>query len=418
MKRDFYDKDLDFLFKKRANDTEDEPEFEEAAWEDMERRLDKRKRKIILYYWSVAASLILLIGLSWMVMPYFSGKSNLSGSQNQVAIQQPSYQQQHAKSKNINELNKKPSSSKIDAPALTVVNPIADVENREVIPSKKKPLSRLYAHHQNKEDLNKIISDNELDTSTSLLATASSTREKEDAIYVRFIPYQNNFEIQPQEILSNTTNALNSQNKSSATKPFSNPIQWTLGFSAGPELNTASQPQNGLTSLNTGIALEAQKNKFLLSIGLKYGIKNYNANTNQYHRINPIYAAQISNIKASCDVLEIPLVVSYQTWKSKTTSTQLNAGLSSYFMLKEQYTYQYDASSGLTDYNLIKINQNQHYFKVLNLSVSQNFKLRKQPFIIGIEPFAKLPLAGVGYGTVKLKSYGINLNFWYGLKKK
>lgn len=425
MQRNFEDKDLDLLFKKRANDSADEPEFEEAAWEDMERRLDKRKRRFIIYYWSVAASLIFLIGLGWMMIPRFYHQQNSTGNKQHIIANKPNKKTQNQANHPV-EL-KAPSTLVIaDTTPSKTKKQLEDVQRQELAKTKSETQYPSYAQHQ---DISKNLAMNHQEgnlTSKSssklspsiIYSNEEESRDNYDLILAEPIIPNYSVNIQPKQILQTEHQGQNGNTKIAPANKRSTPLQWSLGFSAGPELNTAGQAQNGLTTLNSGIALEAQKNKFLFSVGLKYGTKDYNANINQYHRVNPIYAPQVSNIKASCNILEVPFIVSYQPWESKNTSTRLNAGLSSYFMLKEQYTYQYYPASGLADHNVTKINQNQHYFKVLNLSVSQNFKLKNQPFIIGIEPYAKLPLAGVGYGTVKLKSYGINLNFWYGLKKK
>src|SRR6476659_6563630 len=65
MNLNFEDNELDRLFKNKAKDEGGEPEFDEFAWEDMERRLDKRKRRIAFYYLSAAALFFVVLGMGW-----------------------------------------------------------------------------------------------------------------------------------------------------------------------------------------------------------------------------------------------------------------------------------------------------------------------------------------------------------------
>lgn len=415
---DFDDKELDKLFKNRAEDAEDEPEFEEAAWEDMERRLDKRKRRIALYYWSAAASLIFLIGLGWMMMPYLSKNQDSITNHQQIA-HNPSKPHLPKTSKNNEDAYPNSTLKTRDVPQ---TNQVATIKNSEVTQSNNNSSASSYTRQKSKRDLvadtSNLYSNPTAERLAEKILDTHQDRNQEELVSANSNIPKSDIDIQPRAILKNDYPQPSNQSKIATSKPTPKPIQWTLGFLVGPELSTSDQPQNGLTSLSTGLTFGLKKNNFLLSLGARYGIKNYNANVNQYHKVNPLYADYVSNIKASCNILEVPLLLSYQPIHGKQSTTWINVGLSSFFMLREQYIYQYYPSSGIADHYVTKINQNQHYFKVLNLSISQNFKIHNRPFILGIEPYAKLPLAGVGYGAVKLKSYGINLNFWYDFKKK
>ncbi|MNL67379.1 hypothetical protein D3C87_1919530 [compost metagenome] len=99
-------------------------------------------------------------------------------------------------------------------------------------------------------------------------------------------------------------------------------------------------------------------------------------------------------------------------------SIDINAGVSSYFMLKEDYTYRYTAGSGIDDRLQEYRNKNQHYFGVADLSATYYVKLRKERLRLGLEPYIKIPLTGVGEGKVNLKSSGLSLKLRYDLGKK
>jgi hypothetical protein len=105
-------------------------------------------------------------------------------------------------------------------------------------------------------------------------------------------------------------------------------------------------------------------------------------------------------------VLDIPLNVGYQVYNKGANKFSLGTGLSSYFMLRENYTYNYASGSpdGPTNYNIR--NQNKHILGVLNLNATYQREISSK-FGVGIQPYLKLPLTGIGYGEVNLKSAGV-----------
>jgi hypothetical protein len=77
-------------------------------------------------------------------------------------------------------------------------------------------------------------------------------------------------------------------------------------------------------------------------------------------------------------------------------------------MRQEKYTYEYYPYGGNQGYSKdwqIK-NQNQHLFSIYNLSVGYGRQLSRG-VLLGVEPFVKVPLAGVGAGKIKLASAGV-----------
>jgi hypothetical protein len=104
----------------------------------------------------------------------------------------------------------------------------------------------------------------------------------------------------------------------------------------------------------------------------------------------------------------------YQLFTGGKSAFTLNTGLSSYFMLSEDYHYYYHGSSYRKPYSKtwqVK-NQNRHLFSIYNLSGLYSHRLTSA-MAWGIEPFIKVPLAGVGAGRVKLASGGVAFSLSY-----
>jgi len=62
-------------------------------------------------------------------------------------------------------------------------------------------------------------------------------------------------------------------------------------------------------------------------------------------------------------------------------------------------------------------NQNTNLFSILNLSIGYEKQISKQ-LHIGIEPYYKIPLSGIGQGAIKLSSLGLQLNGRFTFTKK
>lgn len=428
------DDNLDHFFRKKTLSEGDEPGFDEDAWALMERKLNKRDR--VIFFKRTSAVLLLLCGFglgAYFLNNGFSidennqisknQKTNLNKEKNSALIAQKDSEEIVSKkaSKNgvkqdINSISKAPikniqqentsnnSSSSFETDyqkeniALKAItkngyenlNPINNIKNESVFSSlgNDSVLEEISDLELEKEEIIKVESKE--------LVFASNEPEIKSILFEQ---------------------SLTKKEKIKTPSVKGKGIDWGLSFSLGPENNTVNGFGTGKTTINGGALIQASfKEKWTLSSGFTYGIKNYNANAQQYtFQRTPRY--QIDNIIASCDVLEIPLAVSYQIANQKKGSFYLNAGLSSFLMIKEQYTYQYNPSTLQPDRIIIKNNANQHLLSVLELSTTYQFKLKGKSNL-GISPYVKLPLGGVGEGEVNLKSTGINLNYHYDLVKK
>ena len=81
-------------------------------------------------------------------------------------------------------------------------------------------------------------------------------------------------------------------------------------------------------------------------------------------------------------------------------------------MLTEDYYYHYEDQYGP---NLLKEwtvnNENQHFFSIYNLSLGYQRSVVNS-WSLEVEPFVKVPLAGVGFAEVDLWSTGA----WFSVK--
>ncbi|MFD2889636.1 porin family protein [Chitinophaga cymbidii] len=180
------------------------------------------------------------------------------------------------------------------------------------------------------------------------------------------------------------------------------------GITIGPDVNIASSMKMGRIGLGAGIILRYHFNdRWSVQTGAILSKKRYGATPDDYHFDYPV---TYTKIDADCNVLDVPLNVSYTFLEKKRNRWSAVAGASSYFMLNEKYDYFY--ANGTKRSHAYK-NQNQHYFSVLNLGVNWERQTGSR-LKWSLQPYVKVPLGGVGQGKVKLYSAGLALQVTMG----
>ena len=108
-----------------------------------------------------------------------------------------------------------------------------------------------------------------------------------------------------------------------------------------------------------------------------------------------------NKIDAHCAVLDIPINIKYRVWSGTRFSLSVSAGVSSYFMLKEDYRYELDGWE--SEWGIR--NENQHLFGAGNLLIHAEHRFGRS-FTVELAPFYKTPLTGYGHGDIRFHSLG------------
>ena len=104
-----------------------------------------------------------------------------------------------------------------------------------------------------------------------------------------------------------------------------------------------------------------------------------------------------------CTVFDIPINLRLNLFQKPKQTWFVSSGVSSYWMVKENYTYTYAwGSPREVDWN----DNSKYYFSVLNFSVGLERQISKR-FNLQVEPYLKTPLKSVGRGGVNLYSSGV-----------
>jgi hypothetical protein len=192
--------------------------------------------------------------------------------------------------------------------------------------------------------------------------------------------------------------------------------RWALQLSLAPDWSTVGTAKRFKLGEHIGLSLEYQLLRRLsFTAGISYSNKVYVANPDEYMPYPGIWqrVPKPDEIDAGCQVLEVPINVRYYAFASSRSRWFVSTGISSYWMLRERYQYNYNYTAyprpnGVKEVN----NENRHLFSIVNLSLGWEKSL--SPYLrFQIEPYLKLPLGEVGYGKVRLVTAGVFLNLKY-----
>lgn len=189
----------------------------------------------------------------------------------------------------------------------------------------------------------------------------------------------------------------------------------SLGLAYSPDFSRSdfSTPSN-TPGYRLGMKGEYQlSERLFLQAGLLLSKVHYNASGKQYNPPGYLnYGNMPDETNAICMILDIPIGLKYDLLKFNNSRLFSSAAFSSYFMLSEEYRFNYSTEMpDLLEYKKIN-NGSRHLFNHLNLSFGYEYDLTPN-MTIRTEPFIHLPLSGVGWGDVRFYSMGgfVSLNF-------
>ncbi|MBX6379307.1 MAG: hypothetical protein IRZ01_01310 [Thermoflavifilum aggregans] len=192
------------------------------------------------------------------------------------------------------------------------------------------------------------------------------------------------------------------------------PYRWTFGILTGPAWAKLPDASAGYSSFAAGWMLNLQLIPRLhLETGMILSQANYNGTANDYHMpFTPEERENIKAIQAACKITDVPLNVQWDILSRARQRVFVGAGVSSYFMRKEDYHYTYKRYMPGYPWHVSLSNVNEHFFAIGNLSAGFEQYIGPR-FSLQAEPYFKLPLSGIGYGQAKLQSFGIWLSINY-----
>lgn len=196
--------------------------------------------------------------------------------------------------------------------------------------------------------------------------------------------------------------------KEGKPKPYFEKSRWAI--SAMVSLDMSATGLDGFTDPGTMFGLGVEyyiAPNWSIQTGAAIAVKKYTALGSEYDL--PAWpdaqSAALENVLANCLVIDIPFNIRryFQTKNGKRLF--VSTGISSYLMLRETYNYEYTVNRPNWPNDREWRNQNNHYAGILNISFGYETSINKK-LGFAVEPFAKLPLTGIGQGSVRFLSFG------------
>jgi hypothetical protein len=148
--------------------------------------------------------------------------------------------------------------------------------------------------------------------------------------------------------------------------------------------------------------------------GAIYTQKNYTMAGQDFNAPKGSWASyyKLDEVEGYCRMWEVPVMARYAFPQNGRNNYFASVGLSSYFMTSEHYTYYYHHLGQPASRNATYGAGDSHVLSIMHLSAGFEHTLSRN-LRLQVEPYAKLPLAGVGFGSIQLSSFGINFGLQF-----
>ncbi|MEI8073964.1 MAG: outer membrane beta-barrel protein [Bacteroidota bacterium] len=366
-----------------------------ANWEKMQRVLDKelpqqKKRRGGLIWWIAPSILALGLGFIWL-------QSNQKQLVTKAPIQKESIQPKPIQNSIVTQTKKEP----------VAINLKEDI------------VFEISSASLNSKKIKNMLPDLLSNPATLNNTNTVNESHKESAITQADLPSNNT--INPNNS-SNTVNDSNpEQNKSVSLVTSNKSVQvhnkkgFFISIIGGFDASTVKYNYVSNVGYNIGGTLGYRfNNHWSLQSGAIFTQKNYKLKGADFHAPKGSWISyyDIETVDGYCKMWDVPLIATYHFNGNSNGNSFISIGSSSYFMKNENYNYLYyynsQPYSRSSNYN----STDQHLFALLHISAGIERPLSKNITTI-IEPYAKIPLSGVGFGGIQLSSFGLNFSVQY-----
>lgn len=439
------DKELEEFYR-RGSENHDF-QYNEAAWDDMEHLLDKRKRRRFFF---LALSIVLLGGISYMMSPLFTSSADLNKKQSLTETNVESHldQSNQAASSALSPAQESNLTSETESFVETLdnsslsnlsatetynsnnivskpqVTPVANARNTSVA----KTFNRLETGSGqviteskatgSKVNLSNTLSNNPIigsDSRTKIDANESSLtvnpnlkNQLEFGLRSLNIPSFTTF---PVELVWSGQVPELADLMTSEEKVIRN--TFLVGLTLGSETTWTSSGEFSSIDYNIGLRTAYYiNNKIGINVGASYITDVFEAPGADYKSPQDFWKASgapgapmITQAKSS--MIEISTGVSYAFNGVENKGVSVGANLISNFMLRENYDYLYPNESD--NFNSSWTMANSTWLNALDLTASYRIRLSDN-WLLESGPYFKVPLDGIGHGNMKLSSFGIRVS--------
>jgi len=202
--------------------------------------------------------------------------------------------------------------------------------------------------------------------------------------------------------------------KDSTAKPKEKTKHFYAGIIGAPDLSTVKMQSVKSVGTTFGVILgyTFKGGRWAIETGAYLDRKKYYTEGEYFNTKEITLPANswLTDVDGVCYMWEIPVNARYNFNPGAKTSWFATAGLSTYLMTRERYSYglEWSGSTRPYDKNSNIQKSSQYPFSIINLSAGFEQRLGK----IGnlrVEPYVRLPLTGLGTGKLPIMSAGVNI---------
>jgi len=197
----------------------------------------------------------------------------------------------------------------------------------------------------------------------------------------------------------------------------------SLLLSLAPDFSSISFNDYGDPGGAFGLALHYHiKNSWSISAGIVKSRKKYTGDGEDYHPPTGYWKHYTNgvipvSVDGTCNVLEIPIMIQYTIATVGKSKFLAGVGASSYIMLDESYQYNFEDPNPGARQGWDSKRSSFCPLNMINVAVAYEYQVLPR-LRLGIEPYLKIPLEGIGWSDIKLYSTGASLTFRYTVLNK
>lgn len=427
---DFDPKEMDALFREGAE--RHEFEYNADSWAMMEEMLDEKAKKRRGFLFILGVLIVLALGTLFM---FLGGNESVDNNEKvEVATSQEiektntTFVLDQSKKKSINveestvpvtptkpikeyiSSDSKESRSNIGAQNSFQSENTGNLVGNEVVSIPSQGIENDIEESEPSEAQEPFVNTQESDTRNNNIVGIIEQVENEQLI----IPFLNGMEIKE---IENQRGKLDSEDL--VILPVDNPKvllenrnRFALTLFANPEWSSVGLLNDPKVGWSIGTRVGYQfANKFEISAGVAYSRKIYRGGGKAYTMEGGWYVdIEPMRMDAKCDVIEIPIGMSYYINGFRNNGMFVDLGVNSYMMHSEWYGFNYDDAL-IRPERYEEVNEeaaNSHLIGVGRIAVGYQ-KILSNKTSFQVAPYLQFPLTGIGAGQVSVYSTGVQL---------
>ncbi len=217
--------------------------------------------------------------------------------------------------------------------------------------------------------------------------------------------------------LNNTTDKKNNTNEMTTVSQKNKGIY--LGIVAGLDFSKVESTSFS-SGFDAGLIIGFRINKrFSLESGIIVNRKNYSSDGSNFNMKNvgstmPA-GMTINSLQGQSSLIEIPIKGKYDIINKRNSDFFITGGVSSYIMTKEENMYDADFNGNQEKFKGVYDKMNYKIPADINISVGYEHTISRY-LDFRVEPFLKIPVQGIGVGSLPVTSAGLQVGIIRRLK--